>query len=118
MTVPNVQEFERIEQHPFLHVVINLLIGPKAWSSIDLPERREEKHSKNILGVFFLLHLIFFFLLNSANRNAMQLQEWISGIFGINRSVPTRRRGKRKEDGRKRLERRGYFSLSRTLWNA
>lgn len=53
MTIPNVQEFERIEQHPFLHVVINLLIGPKAWSSIDLPERREEKHSKNILGFFF-----------------------------------------------------------------
>lgn len=80
-TVPNVEEFKSIEQHPFLHVVINLLIGPKARSSIDLPEKREEERNiQRIFWVFFLLHLFsssFFFLLNSADRNAMQLQEWI-----------------------------------------
>lgn len=59
-TLPNVEEFESIEQNPFLHVVINLLIGPKARSSIDLPERRREKHSKNIL-VFFLSTSSHFF---------------------------------------------------------
>lgn len=53
ITVPNVEEFERIEQHPFLHVVINLLIGPKARSPIDLPEKWGETHSKNICFVVF-----------------------------------------------------------------
>lgn len=41
--IPNVEQLECIEQHPFLHVVINLLIGPEARGSIDLPEKRGEK---------------------------------------------------------------------------
>lgn len=42
-TVPNIEKLERIEKHPFLHVVINLLIGPEARRSIDLQERTRRR---------------------------------------------------------------------------
>lgn len=58
--IPNVEQLECIEEHPFLHVVINLLIGPEARGSIDLPEKRGENQSKNKNWVFSALCRYFF----------------------------------------------------------
>lgn len=60
-TIPYVEELESIEQHPFLHIVINLLISPKAGGSIDLEGRREEE--KVILHKDYSSGLLPFFLL-------------------------------------------------------
>lgn len=70
--IPNVEQLECIEQHPFLHVVINLLIGPKARSSIDLPEKTGEKLSKNN-WVFSALCLFFHFHFNSEVKNCIRM---------------------------------------------
>lgn len=60
-TIPYVEELESIEQHPFLHIVINLLISPKAGGSIDLEGRRKEE--KVILHKDYSSELLPFFLL-------------------------------------------------------
>lgn len=70
--IPNVEQLECIEQHPFLHVVINLLIGPEAWGSIDLPEKRGEKQSKNNWEFSALSHFFFTFVLIQKSKTASE----------------------------------------------
>lgn len=70
--IPNVEQLERIEQHPFLHVVINLLIGPEARGSIDLPEKGGEKQSKNNWLFSALCHFLFHFRFNSESQKLHQ----------------------------------------------
>lgn len=70
--IPNVEQLECIEQHPFLHVVINLLIGPKARSSIDLPEKTGEKLSKNNWVFSALCHFFFTFILIQKSKIASE----------------------------------------------
>lgn len=110
-TVPNIEEFESIEQHPFLHVVINLLIGSKAWSSIDLPERRRERDSKNILGVFFYF-ILFFFSLFSIQQTEM-LCNYRSGFrASCEKSDLFPQKGEKR---RERWRQGFFFSLKDTL---
>lgn len=96
-TIPDVEEFEGIEQHTFLHIVINLLICPKARSSIDLSGKREQTHSKDAL--YFFLFLVCFISLFSPFLSVQQtgmLRNYRSEFRASlekrkKRSIPTRR---------------------------
>lgn len=122
-TVPNVEQFERVEQHPFLHVVINLLIGPKARSPIDLPERRGEKHSKKFWGFFSHFISFFFFFSFFSIQQIEMLGDYRSGFRASlekkrkKKEIPSHKK-ERKEERREVIGMgRERFSLSRTLWN-
>lgn len=104
-TIPNVEQFEGIEQHPFLHVVINLLIGPKARSPIDLPERRGETLKETV----FLLHLISFSLSSQLSRHKCftHYKRWFRASSEKRDLFPHKR--KRRAEGRQRGEEGVYF---------
>lgn len=77
-TIPDVEEFEGIEQHTFLHIVINLLICPKARSPIDLSGKREQTHSKD--AQYFFLFLFCFISLFSPFLSVQQTGYAITGV--------------------------------------
>lgn len=77
-TIPDVEEFEGIEQHTFLHIVINLLICPKARSSIDLSGKREQTHSKD--AQYSFLFLFCFISLFSPFLSVQQTGYAITGV--------------------------------------
>lgn len=53
-SLPDVQQFQGIEQDPPLHIIINLLVGPKTRSSIDLKKKYKSVLFAGIAFLFFL----------------------------------------------------------------
>lgn len=108
--IPNVEQLECMEQHPFLHVVINLLIGPKAWGSIDLPEKRKEKQSKNNWVFFASCRYFFHFHCKSEVRN------WVRMLYRTGASMQGYRREAGMGDGRYMTPFKGTLAVLALIW--
>lgn len=111
-TIPDVEEFEGIEQHTFLHIIINLLICPKARSSIDLSGKREQTHSKD--AQYFFLFLFCFISLFSPFLSVQQTGMLRNYRSEFRASLEKRKKkiySDKERSSEKEMKVEGFFSL-------